>query len=107
MLSPSPVVPVILAGGSGTRLWPISRDSLPKQFQALTGTLTMYQETLKRVSDRSLFTAPIVLTHEDFRFFARRQAAEIGIEATVALEPTRRDSAPALIAAALIAQRLF
>ena len=107
MLSPSPVVPVILAGGSGTRLWPISRDSLPKQFQALTGSLTMYQETLKRVSDRSLFTAPIVLTHEDFRFFARRQASEIGIEATVALEPTRRDSAPALIAAAMIAQRLF
>ena len=107
MLSPSPVVPVILAGGSGTRLWPISRDSLPKQFQALTGSLTMYQETLKRVSDRSMFTAPIVLTHEDFRFFARRQASDIGIEATVALEPIRRDSAPALIAAAMIAQRLF
>lgn len=106
MLSPCPIVPVILAGGSGTRLWPVSRDSLPKQFQVLTGTHSLYQQTLQRVSDRSLFTAPIVLTHEDFRFFARRQAAEIGIEATVALEPMRRDSGPALIAAALIAQRL-
>ncbi|GAB4072678.1 mannose-1-phosphate guanylyltransferase/mannose-6-phosphate isomerase [Ancylobacter sonchi] len=106
MLSPSPIVPVILAGGSGTRLWPVSRDSLPKQFQVLTGSHTLYQQTLKRVSDRSLFTTPIVITHEDFRFFARRQAAEIGMEVTVALEPMRRDSGPALIAAALIAQKL-
>lgn len=106
MLSPSPIVPVILAGGSGTRLWPVSRDSLPKQFQVLTGAHTLYQQTLQRVSDRSLFAAPIVLTHEDFRFFARRQASEIGMEVTVALEPMRRDSGPALIAAALIAQRL-
>ncbi|WP_029355772.1 mannose-1-phosphate guanylyltransferase/mannose-6-phosphate isomerase [Bosea sp. 117] len=106
MLSPSPVVPVILAGGSGSRLWPVSRDSLPKQFQPLASERTLFQETLERVSDRSLFAAPLVLTHEDFRFFARRQAAEIGIDVTVALEPARRDSGPALIAAALIAQRL-
>jgi mannose-1-phosphate guanylyltransferase/mannose-6-phosphate isomerase len=106
MLSTSSIVPVILAGGSGSRLWPISRDSLPKQFQPLASTRTLYQETLERVSDRSLFAAPLVVTHEDFRFFARRQASEIGIEATVALEPTRRDSGPALIAAAMIAQRL-
>ncbi|QIB35647.1 mannose-1-phosphate guanylyltransferase/mannose-6-phosphate isomerase [Ancylobacter pratisalsi] len=106
MLSPTPVVPVILAGGSGTRLWPVSRDSLPKQFQALIGDHTLYQDTLKRVSDRTLFAPPIVLTHEDFRFFARRQASEIGIDATVALEPVRRDSGPALLAAAMIAQRV-
>lgn len=106
MLSSSPVVPVVLAGGTGTRLWPVSRDSLPKQFQALAGGRTLYQDTLARVSDRSLFAAPVVLTHEDFRFFAKRQAAEIGIDATVALEPARRDSGPALIAATLIAQQL-
>lgn len=106
MLTSSPIVPVILAGGSGTRLWPVSRDSLPKQFQPLASTRTLYQETLERVSDRSLFTAPLVVTHEDFRFFALRQAAEIGIEAKVALEPARRDSGPAVIAAALIARRL-
>ncbi|MCB4770053.1 mannose-1-phosphate guanylyltransferase/mannose-6-phosphate isomerase [Ancylobacter sp. Lp-2] len=106
MRGPSPIVPVILAGGSGTRLWPVSRDSLPKQFQVLTGSHTLYQQTLMRVSDRALFAAPLVLTHEDFRFFARRQAAEIGMDVTVALEPMRRDSGPALLAAALIAQRL-
>ncbi|GLK83602.1 mannose-1-phosphate guanylyltransferase/mannose-6-phosphate isomerase [Ancylobacter defluvii] len=106
MPSPAPIVPVILAGGSGTRLWPVSRDSLPKQFQVLTGSHTLYQQTLQRVADPSLFAAPLVLTHEDFRFFARRQAAEIGMEVTVALEPMRRDSGPALIAAALIAQKL-
>ncbi|MCJ8143157.1 mannose-1-phosphate guanylyltransferase/mannose-6-phosphate isomerase [Ancylobacter sp. A5.8] len=102
----SPIVPVILAGGSGTRLWPVSRDSLPKQFQPLAGERTMYQATLARVADSTLFTAPIVLTHEDFRFFARRQASDIGIEAKVVLEPARRDSGPALLAAAMIAQRL-
>ncbi len=106
MLSPASIVPVILAGGSGTRLWPVSRDSLPKQFQSLHGINTLYQDTLKRVSDRSLFTAPIVLTHEDFRFFARRQAEDIGLTTTVVLEPTRRDSGPALLAAAMVAQRL-
>ncbi|MCS0497920.1 mannose-1-phosphate guanylyltransferase/mannose-6-phosphate isomerase [Ancylobacter sp. MQZ15Z-1] len=106
MLSPAPVVPVILAGGSGTRLWPVSRDSLPKQFQALIGDHTLYQDTLRRVSDRTLFAPPIVLTHEDFRFFARRQASDLGMDVTVALEPTRRDSGPALLAAAMIAQRL-
>lgn len=106
MLSTPLIVPVVLAGGSGTRLWPISRDSLPKQFQPLASDLTLYQETLKRVRYPSLFAAPIVLTHEEFRFFARRQAADIGMEATVVLEPARRDSGPALIAAALIAQRL-
>jgi len=106
MLSSASIVPVVLAGGSGTRLWPISRDSLPKQFQPLTGSLSLFQETLKRVSDRALFASPLIVTHEDFRFFALRQAQEIGMDVTVALEPVRRDSGPALIAAALIAQRL-
>lgn len=100
------IVPIILAGGTGTRLWPVSRDSLPKQFQPLNSELTLYQETLERVSGTPLFTDPVVLTHNDFRFFARRQATEIGINPTIALEPIRRDSAPAIIAAALIAQRL-
>ncbi|WP_137392274.1 mannose-1-phosphate guanylyltransferase/mannose-6-phosphate isomerase [Rhodoligotrophos defluvii] len=100
------IVPVVLAGGTGTRLWPVSRDSLPKQFQALSSERTLYQETLLRVSDPQLFTRPVVLTQDDFRFFARRQANEVAVEPTVVLEPVRRDSAPALLAAALIAQRL-
>jgi len=103
---PGRIIPVILAGGTGTRLWPVSRDSLPKQFQPINSKLTLYQETLLRVSDSSLFGEPLVLTHNDFRFFARRQAAEVGMSPTIALEPVRRDSGPAIIAAALIAQRL-
>lgn len=94
------IVPVILAGGSGTRLWPVSRDSFPKQFQPLTGDLSTYQQTLKRVSDPDLFEAPVVLTSDPFRFFAQRQAADLGIDATVVLEPARRDSAAAVAAAA-------
>ena len=103
----SKIVPVILAGGSGTRLWPISRDSMPKQFLALGSERTFYQDTLLRLPPKSAGgTDPIVITAEGFRFFARRQAAEIGIEATIILEPARRDSAAALIIAARYAQKL-
>lgn len=105
-MSSAKIVPVILAGGTGTRLWPLSRNTLPKQFLTLTEGLTLYQDTLSRVSDKSHFLSPIVVTNDDFRFFARRQAGEIGVEATVVLEPVRRDSAPALIAAAAMAQRM-
>ena len=107
MIVDTKIVPVILAGGSGTRLWPISRDSLPKQFLALTpDSGTLYQETLRRVAPGALFASPIVVTNEEFRFFAQRQAREIGIEPTVLLEPVRRDSGPALLAATLLAQSL-
>ncbi|MEP9368512.1 mannose-1-phosphate guanylyltransferase/mannose-6-phosphate isomerase [Xanthobacter sp. VNH20] len=100
------IVPVILAGGTGTRLWPLSRQSLPKQFLSLAGPNTLYQDTLLRVAAGERFHLPIVVTNDDFRFFARRQAAELGIDAVVVLEPARRDSAPALIAAATLAQKL-
>src|SRR3954453_75493 len=100
----SKVVPVILAGGSGTRLWPVSRDALPKQFLPLVGERSTYQETLLRVTDASLFAPPIVITGADFRFFARRQAEDLGIEATVVIEPMRRDSGPAVAAAATLAR---
>jgi mannose-1-phosphate guanylyltransferase / mannose-6-phosphate isomerase len=86
------IVPVILAGGSGTRLWPVSRDALPKQFLPLVGERSTYQDTLLRVADRALFVPPVVLTGSDFRFFARRQAEDIGIEATVVIEPVARQS---------------
>jgi mannose-1-phosphate guanylyltransferase/mannose-1-phosphate guanylyltransferase/mannose-6-phosphate isomerase len=101
-----PIVPVILAGGSGTRLWPLSRDALPKQFQPLIGTLSTYQETVRRITDPSLFTDPVVITSDGFRFFAKRQAAEVGVAATVVLEPERRDSAAAMAAAALVVEKL-
>lgn len=101
---PSPIIPVLLAGGSGTRLWPVSRDALPKQFLPFAGLRSTYQETLLRVSGDPMFAAPIVVTGPDFRFFAQRQAEEVGVDATVVIEPMRRDSGPALAAAAVMAR---
>jgi mannose-1-phosphate guanylyltransferase/mannose-6-phosphate isomerase len=100
----SKIVPVLLAGGAGTRLWPVSRDALPKQFLPLVGERSTYQQTLLRVADPELFAPPIVITGGDFRFFARRQAEDLNIEATVVIEPTRRDSGPAVAAAAALAE---
>jgi mannose-1-phosphate guanylyltransferase/mannose-6-phosphate isomerase len=98
------IVPVLLAGGAGTRLWPVSRDALPKQFLPLVGEQSTYQDTLLRVADSALFEPPIVITGSDFRFFARRQAEDLGIEVTVVIEPMRRDSGPAMAAAAALAK---
>lgn len=99
------IIPVLLAGGAGSRLWPVSRDQLPKQFQPLVGEFSTYQQTLQRVSDKGLYDEALVITNEDFRFFARRQAEEVDVTATVVLEPARRDSAAAMAAAAVLAER--
>lgn len=100
------IIPVILAGGTGTRLWPLSRNSLPKQFLPLTSQRTLFQETLLRTAPGDQFADPIVITSYDYRFYAQRQAEEIGIHPTVLLEPARRDSAPAIVAAtAYVAER--
>lgn len=98
-----PIIPVLLAGGTGTRLWPVSRDAMPKQFLPLVGDRSTFQQALARVGDAALFAPPIVMTSGDFRFFARQQAEDIGPSPTVVLEPMRRDSAAAIAAAALIA----
>lgn len=99
------IIPVLLAGGAGSRLWPVSRDQLPKQFQPLVGEFSTYQQTLRRVSDSTIYDEPMVITNEDFRFFALRQAEEVDVPATVVLEPARRDSAAAMAAAAVLAER--
>jgi mannose-1-phosphate guanylyltransferase/mannose-6-phosphate isomerase len=104
-MAPAPIVPVLLAGGAGTRLWPVSRDALPKQFLPLVGDLSTYQQTLQRVADRSTFAAPIVMTGGQFHFFARHQAEKYGAETTIVIEPMRRDSAAAIAAAAVLARK--
>ena len=97
------ITPILLAGGVGTRLWPVSRDGLPKQFLPLVGERSTYQQALERVADGSLFADPIVITSDAFRFFARRQAEDLRVAATILLEPMRRDSGPAIAAAAAYA----
>ncbi|MFL5052324.1 MAG: mannose-1-phosphate guanylyltransferase/mannose-6-phosphate isomerase [Xanthobacteraceae bacterium] len=104
-MTSSRITPVLLAGGSGTRLWPVSRDTMPKQFLPLIGHHSTYQQALLRVADAELFAPPLVMTSADFRFFARRQAEELGIDATIILEPERRDSGPAIAAAAVLARQ--
>lgn len=95
------IYPVILCGGSGTRLWPLSRKSYPKQFSRLTGRESLFQASVKRLSGDG-FAAPIILTNADFRFIVSEQLAEIGVEPkAVLIEPEGRNTAPAVLAAAL------
>src|SRR5690349_16772344 len=101
------IIPLILSGGAGTRLWPASRDARPKQFLDLFGPLSTFQDTLKRVSDPSVFASPIVMTNRDHRFLVREQAQALGIEAAILLEPVRRDSGPAILAGAHFAAEHF
>ena len=98
------IIPLIMCGGAGTRLWPASREVRPKQFLPLFGPRSTFQDTLQRVSDAALFERPIVITNMAYRFMVLEQLAEIGLEADVLLEPMRRDSGPAIAAGAVFAQ---
>ena len=97
------VIPVLLAGGSGTRLWPASRRDRPKQFVALRSDRTLFQEACLRVAHQG-FAPPVVLANAAQRFLAGEQIAELGIpDVRIVLEPVGRDTAPAACVAALIA----
>ncbi len=102
------VSPVILCGGSGTRLWPMSRTGFPKQFLCLTGTESLFQQAALRLANLGnqniRVDAPIIVTGEDHRFLASEQLREIGVElGSALLEPVGRNTAPALTLAALAA----
>src|ERR1700692_1721450 len=98
------IVPLIMCGGAGTRLWPASREVRPKQFLPLFGARSTFQETMLRVSDAKLFERPIVITNMAYRFMVLEQLAEIGLEADVLLEPMRRDSGPGIAAGSVFAE---
>lgn len=103
------VTPVILCGGSGTRLWPLSRAGFPKQFLSLTGKESLFQQAVQRLVDLGAddiqVAKPLIVTGEEHRFLASEQLREVGIDMGAAmLEPVGRNTAPALTLAALAAQ---
>lgn len=95
------ITPILLCGGSGTRLWPLSRKSYPKQFAHLVGEETLFQASALRLAGAG-YGAPVIVTASDFRFIVTEQLAEIGIDpGAVLIEPSGRNTAPAVLAAAL------
>ena len=94
--------PVVLNGGSGSRLWPLSRQNQPKQFLALIGSHSLFQETLRRASTLPDVRLPVVVCAEDHRFMVGEQLQEIGLASGgILLEPVARNTAPAIAIAAL------
>lgn len=102
------IVPVLLAGGSGTRLWPVSRKSYPKQFVSLIGETTLFQKAALRTisSDTLSFEPHLTLTSEEFRFIIGHQLGDLGVDAgTILIEPKAKNTAPAILAASLFASQ--
>ena len=94
-----------MCGGAGIRLWPASREGRPKQFLPLFGPYSTFQDTIRRVSEPALFGRPLIVTNNQYRFLVAEQLAAIGVEADIMLEPTRRDSGPAIAAGAAFAAK--
>ena len=96
------IIPVILSGGSGNRLWPLSRKQFPKQYLSLVGTNSMLQETIIRLSGFENLSKPIIVCNEDHRFIVAEQLKQINVDdSIIILEPIARNTAPAIIAAAI------
>src|ERR1700730_211077 len=104
-MNSSLITPVIICGGTGTRLWPLSRESRPKQFFPVAGGASTFQQVLARVADPEIFGRPIVVTNVDFRFTVADQAQRAGASPDIVLEPAGRDSGPAIAVAAELAGR--
>lgn len=99
------IYPAVLCGGTGTRLWPLSRKSFPKQFSSILGEGSLFQSCAQRLKDAGL-DAPLVLTNSDFRFIVTEQLMLVGIDpGAVLIEPSPRNTSPAVLAAALFAMQ--
>ena len=105
LLKVTMLYPVILSGGSGTRLWPLSRVALPKQFLPLISEHTLFQETLLRLKDFPGIAAPLVICNNEHRFLVAEQLRAVNVNPLLqVLEPLGRNTAPAVAIAALAAQ---
>ena len=95
------ITPLILCGGSGTRLWPLSRKSFPKQFSPLAGDESLFVQAARRLSGPG-YGQPIIVTNSDFRFIVTEQLEAAGVvPGTILIEPSARNTAPAILAAVL------
>ena len=103
-MAANPLIPVILCGGTGTRLWPLSRASYPKQYWPLSGDgdATLLQQTQQRLTGLAGLAQPLLICNEDHRFIVAEQMRQIGVEPrAILLEPMGRNTAPAVTVAAL------
>ncbi|MGB7258040.1 MAG: sugar phosphate nucleotidyltransferase, partial [Pseudolabrys sp.] len=101
---PGPIVPVLLSGGVGSRLWPLSRETYPKQLLSLLGEQTLLQQTAMRVSDKVMFAAPLIVANAEHRFVIAEQMRSLGMaKPRIVLEPVGRNTAAAVAVAALLA----
>ncbi len=99
------IVPVIMCGGAGTRLWPVSRETMPKQFMPLVGQMSTFQASLQRVADRTVFEPPVIVAAAEVRFIVAEQMRALGLDGDIILEPERRDSGAAVAVACEMAGR--
>ncbi|MFN3890924.1 MAG: mannose-1-phosphate guanylyltransferase/mannose-6-phosphate isomerase [Beijerinckiaceae bacterium] len=101
----NPILPVIMCGGSGTRMWPLSRESHPKQFLPLVSDMSSFEETLRMLARPGVFASPVVISNREYRFLVGEQMQKAEVAGEIVLEPLRRDSGPAVAVAAELAFR--
>ena len=103
------ICPIIISGGVGSRLWPLSRSAYPKQFIKLIGDFSLFQKTLLRLVDKEIsFTDPLIVCNEDHRFIVAEQLKEINFSsAKIILEPSQRNTAPAITLASIYLKQIY